>query len=74
MEEIPQTLDLTGVNALAFGFGRNDEALALRRAAVGDAGVLVAEPLVEVVAVCAPLVVLDVLPCLDLFPRKGGIA
>lgn len=60
-----QGLDLTGVNALAFGFGRNDEALTLRRAAVGDAGVVVVEPLEEVVVVVvvtvgAPLV--DVLP------------
>lgn len=66
MTKTLQRLHLTGVNALAFGFGRNDEALTLRRAAVGDAGVLVTEPLgdvvVVVVTVCAPLAIVGVLP------------
>jgi hypothetical protein len=65
-------LDLTGVNALAFGFGRKDEALTLRRAAVGDAGVVVVEPLEEVVVVVVT-VGASVLPWRDLSARKGGI-
>lgn len=63
------------MNALAFGFGRNDEALTLRRAAVGDAGVVVVEPLEEVVVVVVTVgaSLVDVLPWRDLSPRKGGI-
>ena len=63
------------MNALAFGFGRNDEALTLRRTAVGDAGVVVVEPLEEVVVVVVTVgaSLVDVLPWRDLSPRKGGI-